>query len=158
VTVWTDERCNPAVHRQSERACGGSEGSGGAGSSCEPSHGGFVGHAFGAGSVYPLEALWFVCECCCGALACDVVWCGSVVGNGGETRLIVYARRCGGGCVCGVRGDDWEDAWYWYGGGFVVSLRWKVLLLVYLGGFVLLGGLLIMCDQGQRSAVGVSRL
>jgi hypothetical protein len=60
VIVWADERCNPAVHRQSERACGGSEDSGGAGSSCEPSHGGFVGGVFGAGSVYPLYGLWFV--------------------------------------------------------------------------------------------------
>ena len=60
VIVWTDDWCDPAVHRQSEGACGGSEGSGGAGSSCEPSHGGFVGCVFGAGSVYPLDGLWFV--------------------------------------------------------------------------------------------------
>jgi hypothetical protein len=60
VIVWTDDWRDPAVLRQWERACGGSEGSGGAGSSCEPSHGGFVGHVFGAGSVYPLDGLWFV--------------------------------------------------------------------------------------------------
>ena len=60
VIVWTDGWCDPAVHRQSERAFGGSEGSGGAGSSCEPSHGGFVGGVFGAGSVYRLDGLWFV--------------------------------------------------------------------------------------------------
>ncbi len=58
--VSIDHRCDPGVHRQSERACGGSEGSGGAGSSCEPSQGGFVGHVFGAGSVYPLFGVWFV--------------------------------------------------------------------------------------------------
>ncbi len=40
VIVWTDERRDPAVRRQSEWTCGGCEGSGGAGSSCEPSHGG----------------------------------------------------------------------------------------------------------------------
>jgi hypothetical protein len=60
VIVWTDDWRDPALHRQSERACGGSEGSGGAGSSCVPSHGGFVGRVFGAGSVNPLECLWFV--------------------------------------------------------------------------------------------------
>ena len=54
VIVWTDDWRDPAVYRQSQRACGGSEGSGDSGSSCEPSHGGLVG------SVYPLEALWFV--------------------------------------------------------------------------------------------------
>ena len=59
VIVWTDDWCDPAVHRQSERACGGSEGSGGAGSSCEPSQGGFVGRVCGAGSVCPLCGLWF---------------------------------------------------------------------------------------------------
>ncbi len=58
--VWTDDWGDPAVHRQWERACGGSEGSGGAGSSCEPSQGGFVGGVFGAGAVYPLDRLWFV--------------------------------------------------------------------------------------------------
>ncbi len=40
VIVWTDGWLDPAVDGQSERACGGSEGSGGAGSSCEPGHGG----------------------------------------------------------------------------------------------------------------------
>ncbi len=58
--VWADGWLDPAVLRQSERACGGSEGSGGAGSSCEPSHGGFVGRVFGAGSVYPLDGLCLV--------------------------------------------------------------------------------------------------
>jgi hypothetical protein len=41
--VWTDEWFVPSLRRQSERACGGSEGSGGAWSSCEPGQGGFVG-------------------------------------------------------------------------------------------------------------------
>ena len=58
--VWTDGWFDPAVHRQSERACGGSEGSGGAGSSCEPSRGGFVGSIVWDGSVYHLDGLWFV--------------------------------------------------------------------------------------------------
>ena len=58
--VWTDEWYDPAAYRQSERACGGSQGSGGPGSSCEPSQGGFVGHVIGAGRAYPLDGLWFV--------------------------------------------------------------------------------------------------
>ena len=58
--VWTDGWCDPAVHRQSGGACGGIEGSGGAGSSCEPGQGGFVGHVVGACSVYPVDGLWFV--------------------------------------------------------------------------------------------------
>jgi uncharacterized membrane protein len=60
VIVWTDDWCDPAVHRQSGGACGGSEGSGGTGSCCEPSQGGFVGGVVGASSVYPLDGVWFV--------------------------------------------------------------------------------------------------
>ena len=40
VIVWIDERCDPTVHRQSEWTYGGCEDTGGAGSSCELSHGG----------------------------------------------------------------------------------------------------------------------
>ena len=60
VIVRADRRLHATLCRQSERACGGSEGSGGAGSSCEPSQGGFVGHVVGAGFVYPGDCLWFV--------------------------------------------------------------------------------------------------
>jgi hypothetical protein len=60
VVVCTDDWCDTAVHRQSQRACGGSAGSGGAGSSCEPSHGGLVGGVFGLGSGCPLDGLWAV--------------------------------------------------------------------------------------------------
>ena len=75
--VWTDGWCDPAVHRQSGGACGGSEGSGGAGSSCEPSQGGFVGGVSWAGSVYPLYGLWFVCVSvvACRWHARECVWC-----------------------------------------------------------------------------------
>ena len=83
VIVWTDDWRDPAVYRQSERACGGSEGSGGAGSSCEPSHGGFVRRVVGAGSVYALDCLWFV-------LVGVVVGCwyarGCMVCGGGQGR------------------------------------------------------------------------
>ena len=81
--VWTDDWCDPAVHRQSGGACGGSEGSGGAGSSCEPSHGGFVGGVFGAGSVYPLDGLWFV-----GVSVAVGRWHGSVYGVWWWTREV----------------------------------------------------------------------
>jgi hypothetical protein len=102
VIVWTDDWRDPAVHRQSERACGGSEGSGGAGSSCEPSQGGFVGDVFGGGSVYPLEGLWFVfVSVVVGA------WYWRV--NDVRAWRCVRTRGCVGGCVCGVRGDDGED-------------------------------------------------
>ena len=108
--VWTDGWLDPAAHRQSERACGGSEGSGGAGSSSEPSHGGFVGRVFGAGSVHPLDGLW--------CLAVSVVvgpWHARVYGVWWWTREVrracrcVRTRECVGGCVCGVRSNAWED-------------------------------------------------
>jgi hypothetical protein len=60
VTVWIEGWQDTAVHRQFVRSCGCSEGSGGAGSSCGPSQGWFVGLVFGAGSVYPLDGLWLV--------------------------------------------------------------------------------------------------
>ncbi len=44
VIVWTDGWSNPAaVQCQCKGPCGGYKDSGGAGSSCEPSHGGLVG-------------------------------------------------------------------------------------------------------------------
>jgi hypothetical protein len=84
-TVLADDWCDPAVHRQWEGACGGSEGSGGAGSSCEPSQGGFklVGRVFGAGSVYPLDGLWF------GRVSVVVLMLGRMRGammSGGEQK------------------------------------------------------------------------
>ncbi len=51
VIVRADGRLYATVYRQPDRACGGSEGPGRAGSSCEPSHGGFVGC---------VGSLWFV--------------------------------------------------------------------------------------------------
>ncbi len=67
VIVLTDGRLYATVYRQSERAFGGSEGSGGAGSSCEPSWGGLLGRVFlGWRRVFlgwrvlALDVLWFV--------------------------------------------------------------------------------------------------
>jgi hypothetical protein len=99
VIVWTDGWLDPAAHRQWERACGGSEGSGGAGSSCEPSHGGFVRHVFGAGSVYPLDGLWFVrVSVVVGRWYARVN--GVLVDKGGETRLTLCAQVGMRGCLC----------------------------------------------------------
>jgi hypothetical protein len=47
VIVWTDGWLDPVVDGQSERAFGGSEGPGGAGSTCEPGHGGLPVSASG---------------------------------------------------------------------------------------------------------------
>ena len=70
VILWTDGWCDPAVQHQCKWAREGSEGSGGAGSGCEPSHGGSPGLVFGlvVGSIVACA-----CWCCCGALVCECV-------------------------------------------------------------------------------------
>ena len=66
--------------------------------------------SFWAGSVYPLDGLWFV-----GVSVVVGPWYGSVYGVWWWTREVrrarccVRTRGCVGGCVCGVRGDAWED-------------------------------------------------
>ncbi len=82
-----------------------------------------------------------VCGCECGALACEGVWC-VVVDKGGETRLTLCAHP-------GMRG--WLCMWsalYWYGEDVLC------LCDVYLGGVVLVGGSLNICDHRQRFVFG----
>ncbi len=62
VIVWTDDWCDTPACRQLEGPCGGSKGSGGAGSSCEPSQGGLLacGSLFAVGAHFMIVVHWCV--------------------------------------------------------------------------------------------------
>ncbi len=65
---------------------------------------------FGAGSVYSVYGWWFV-----GVSVAVGRWYARVYGVWWWPRELSRGCRCArtlgclGGCVCGVRGDDWED-------------------------------------------------